>query len=84
MKKLLFSAAIMGLFFTASCSKDDDGGGLSCEQRATSISEAAQAYANNPNVENCKKYRSALKSYLDANCPGSSGYDGALEGLTCE
>lgn len=31
MKKLVLSAAILGLIFTTSCSKDDDGGGKVCE-----------------------------------------------------
>ena len=30
MKKLVLSAAILGLIFTTSCSKDDDGGGKEC------------------------------------------------------
>ena len=30
MKKLVLSAAIFGLIFATSCSKDDDGGGKEC------------------------------------------------------
>lgn len=83
MKKLLFGAAIMGLLFTTSCKKDDDGGGKTCEARALDISNAAQAFAANPNSANCEKYRSALQSYLDANCPGSGSYEGELDDLDC-
>lgn len=84
MKKLLFGAAIMGMLFTTSCKKDDDGGGsTSCEQRAETITNTAQAFIANPNTSTCEAYRSALQSYLDANCPGSSSYQGTLDDLDC-
>lgn len=51
MKKLLFSAAIMGLLFTASCNKDDDGGGKNCETCKISMSGStiSTEYCDNGN-----------------------------------
>ncbi|HET8804763.1 MAG TPA: hypothetical protein VFM72_09305 [Aequorivita sp.] len=83
MKKVLFSALILGLVFTTSCNKDDDGGGKSCEQRIEDINEAAAEYVDNPSTNNCENYRNAIESYIDSDCAGGSSYEIILTGLDC-
>lgn len=87
MKKLLFSAAVMGLLFTTSCKKDDGGGGKSCEDRSVEIGNAAQTFISTPNKANCERYKSALQDYFNSNCTGGAGsanYQQILDGLNCD
>lgn len=83
MKKVLFSALILGLVFTTSCNKDDDGGGKSCEQRIEDINDAGSDYIENPSVSNCEKYRNAIENYVDSDCAGGSIYEDILTELDC-
>ncbi len=83
MKKLLFSALILGLVFTTSCNKDDDGGGKSCEERIEDINAAASVYIENPTTSNCEDYRNSIESYIDSDCQGGSSYEIILSGLNC-
>lgn len=82
MKKLLFTTSIIALLF-AGCSKDDDGGGKSCADRAEDVSAAFGAYFEDETTENCEAYRSAVQAYIDSDCPGESTYEAMLEGLDC-
>lgn len=81
MKKLLFSALIVGLVFTSSCNKDDDGGGKSCAQLLDDITAEAADYAQNQSAENCRELRDAIKAYQNKNC--GDEYDTILIGLDC-
>lgn len=83
MKKVLFSALIMGLVFTTSCNKDDDGGGKSCEQLLDEITDEALDYSENPSAENCREYRDAIKAYQNKGCDNSDSFDIILEALDC-
>ncbi len=84
MKKLVFSAMILGLVFTTSCNKDDDGGSSkSCADRIDDITEAGTDYIENPTNSNCERYRNAIQSYIDSNCEGGSSYEIILTGLDC-
>ncbi len=77
MKKLLFSALIVGLVFTSSCNKDDDGGGKSCERLAEEYLAAAEAYSSDNSVANCNAFKSSLQAFINKNCAG--GQEAALQ-----
>ena len=47
-----------------------------CLDRIEGVSEAAQLYASDPTVNNCKKYLDALKKYIDSDaCFGNILFD---------
>lgn len=68
MKKLAFSALILGLFFTVSCNKDDDGGG------GNDNCQTCEAYefggVNIPSEEVCEGENG--NAFVDGNDTGMS------------
>ena len=84
MKKVLFSALILGLVFTTSCSKDDDGGGKSCAQLLDDVEQEIMDYGENQSEENCRELRDAIRAYQNkGGCEGADDFDIILNGLDC-
>jgi hypothetical protein len=82
MKKLLFSALIMGLLFT-SCNKDDDGGGKSCAQLLDEVNDEITDYTQNQSDENCRELRDAIEAYQNKGCEDAEQFDIILSALNC-
>ncbi len=82
MKKLILSIAAVAVFAFTSCSSDDDGG-KSCEEIATDITAAAQAFGENQTEANCNAYKAALQAYVNKDCQGSSQYAAIIADLNC-
>lgn len=85
-KILLFSAVALfaagTIVVTTSC---DDDNPISCTQKAIDVSEAAEAYTNDPSSENCIAYKNAIIDYLDCDITQSvdDQYQTILDGLDC-
>ncbi|MBT0607115.1 hypothetical protein [Aequorivita echinoideorum] len=84
MKKLFFSALILGLAFTTSCSSDDDSG-RSCEDLSRDYLAAFEAYTNDTSVENCNAFRASLQAFIDNDCAGGqeATLQAQLDDLDC-
>ncbi|PHN01787.1 hypothetical protein [Flavilitoribacter nigricans] len=96
---LKFSAFLLITFtitLSTACSKDNPGPGgcaanfnwtVELQDEANVLSNAAQAYAQDPTTENCNTYKDAYQDYLDAAedidfcvpAADQAAYDAAIE-----
>ena len=70
-KSIFYAILLVSIFFT-SCRKAAILGSDNCLDRIENVSEALNAYIENPTVDHCKEYVDALRKYINAGaCYGN-------------
>jgi len=86
MKKLTFILlAVAGSMAFVNCSSDDDEKvvAVDCYELAQDVMDAASAYTADNTDANCIAYKNALQAAIDAECAGSSTFQGVIDALPC-
>lgn len=76
--------AVAGSMAFVNCSSDDDkGSAVDCYELAQDVMDAGSAYTADNTDANCIAYKNALQAAIDAECPGSSDFQDAMDALPC-
>ena len=82
MKKLIFTlGALMLVLFSCDSS---GSGNFECITATSDLRSTADAYGQDPSIENCNEYKTALQVYINNGCAGmdQSAY-AELDALPC-